>query len=297
LDLTKFQSPPKPIVKPIIVPKKPIIKKVVKKRKIKKEKVIKRKKIVQKKKILVAKEVTEDNNTTKNSIKSAQEKMKKKIAKLKERKRQNRIKKAKEAKRVKRVKELKREKKLEATRKRLAELKKREDKLKKRELKYQRERARIKHQRVSKTYNSALANTLMNGGQAKSYKNMNTRTLNANSSSRLINQLYGKEFNSYSSQEKQFLKRNLSLIHRLTQRALSRNGYPESAIRMGEEGVNIVSFYLHPNGNITQLKLDKSMGHSSLDNNTLRVIRIAYSNYPLPSVKTKIKFYVNYTIN
>ena len=296
MDLTKFQSPPKPIVKPIIVPKKPIIKKVVKKRKIKKEKVIKRKKIVQKKKILVAKEVTEDNNTTKNSIKSAQEKMKKKIAKLKERKKKRQIR-IKKAKRVKRIKELKREKKLEATRKRLAELKKREDKLKKRELKYQRERARIKHQRVSKTYNSALANTLMNGGQAKSYKNMNTRTLNANSSSRLINQLYGKEFNSYSSQEKQFLKRNLSLIHRLTQRALSRNGYPESAIRMGEEGVNIVSFYLHPNGNITQLKLDKSMGHSSLDNNTLRVIRIAYSNYPLPSVKTKIKFYVNYTIN
>jgi TonB family protein len=83
----------------------------------------------------------------------------------------------------------------------------------------------------------------------------------------------------------------------LTQRALVRNGYPEVSVRMGQEGVNIVSFYLHPNGNITELRLEKAIGYTALDENTLRVIRIAYSEYPLPQMRTKIKFYVNYTIN
>jgi outer membrane biosynthesis protein TonB len=33
-----------------------------------------------------------------------------------------------------------------------------------------------------------------------------------------------------------------------------------------------------------------------LDQNTLEVIRIAYKNYPLPNKKTKIVFYVTYSI-
>jgi len=243
--------------------------------------------------------VTQDNNTTKNSIKSSQEKIKEKIAKLRERKRlakirQKKIKKEKIKK--EKIRQAKIKKDRIERRRRLAKIKKREKELKREEIIYNRN-TMYQHQRVSKTYNSALANTLMNGGTATNYNKVSKRSLNRNSSSRLINQLYGKEFDTYSSKEKKFLKRNLGLIHRLTQRALNRNGYPESAVRMGQEGVNIVSFYLYPNGNITDLKLDKSMGYASLDQNTLRVIRIAYSNYPLPSVRTKIKFFVNYTLD
>jgi TonB family protein len=274
LDLTKFQSPPKPKVEQKIIPK-PIVKDKIKRKPIKKKVVVKRKSI-SKKKILVAKESTEDNNKTKN--------IQKKIAKLKERKRLEKIKKDRRVKRE-----------IAKKRKRIAELKKMEEEMKRKEQKAKR-KARIKREH-RKRKSSSLANSLMSGGVSKTYNQSNGRMLTRNSSSRLITQLYGKEFDSYSSSEKKFLKANLGRIHVITQRALSRNGYPESAIRMGQEGVNVVSFYLHPNGNITNLKLERSMGHSSLDNNTLQVIRIAYSNYPLPKVRTKIKFYVNYTIN
>jgi len=78
---------------------------------------------------------------------------------------------------------------------------------------------------------------------------------------------------------------------------LNRNGYPEVAARTGQQGVNVVSFNLHSNGNITDLRLEHSMGYELLDKNTLHVIRIAYKDYPLPQKKTKIKFFVQYSIS
>jgi TonB family protein len=112
----------------------------------------------------------------------------------------------------------------------------------------------------------------------------------------MINQLYGKEFNGYSATQKKFIKHNLGIIHRITQKTLWRNGYPETARRTRQQGTNVVSFYLHPNGDISGLKLKKHIGYTSLDQNTLEVIRIAYKDYPLPNQKTKIVFYVEYSV-
>ena len=112
---------------------------------------------------------------------------------------------------------------------------------------------------------------------------------------KLIKQLYGSEFNIYSKNQKKFIKNNLGAIYRITQRTLNRNGYPEVAGRTGQEGTNVVSFYLHPNGDISKLRLKTYIGYQALDNNTLEVIRIAYKDYPLPNQKTKIIFYVQYS--
>ncbi len=112
----------------------------------------------------------------------------------------------------------------------------------------------------------------------------------------MIKQLYGSEFEGYSPKQKEFIRTNLGLIHQITQMTLSRNGYPETALRTGQQGINVVSFYLHPNGDITGLRLDERMGYEALDANTLEVIRIAYRDYPLPATKTKIKFFVQYAI-
>ena len=112
----------------------------------------------------------------------------------------------------------------------------------------------------------------------------------------MIKQLYGKEFNTFTSTQKKFIRNNLSRIHQLTQRTLSRNGYPTVAIQTRQQGTNVVSFYLHPNGDITGLRLKKRIGYTSLDDNTLKVIRLAYKDYPLPNQKTKITFFVQYSM-
>jgi len=115
-------------------------------------------------------------------------------------------------------------------------------------------------------------------------------------SDRIIKKLYGKEFYSFTATQKKFIRKNLGAIHRITQNTLTRNGYPNVSVRTKQEGVNVVTFYLHPNGDITGLKLKKSMGYAALDKNTLEVIRTAYMNYPRPTSKTKITFYVEYRL-
>ncbi len=155
---------------------------------------------------------------------------------------------------------------------------------------------KTKQYRQPKRSSDPLANALMGSGTSM-YPSQRSRPSSSGSyGARMINQLYGKEFDTYSETEKKFIKNNLGTIHAITQRTLTRNGYPEVAVRTRQQGTNIVSFYLHPNGDITDLKLKRPIGHQALDQNTLDVIRIAYKDYPLPNKKTKIVFYVRYSI-
>lgn len=144
-----------------------------------------------------------------------------------------------------------------------------------------------------KTKNSSLANALMNSGKRL---NLQESSPQPDYVSKMINRIYGKEFNSYNPEQKKFIKENLGDIHYITQKTLIRNGYPDIAIATQQQGTNIVSFYLHPNGDISDLRLKKAIGSTSLDQNTLNVIRIAYQNYPKPTKKTKIMFYVTYSL-
>ncbi len=155
---------------------------------------------------------------------------------------------------------------------------------------------KTKQYRPSRRSSDPLANALMGSGTSM-YPSQRSRPSSSGSyGARMINQLYGEEFNTYSETQKKFIKNNLGTIHRITQNTLTRNGYPDVAVRTRQQGTNIVSFYLHPNGDISDLKLKRHIGHKALDENTLDVIRIAYKDYPLPNKKTKIVFYVKYSI-
>ncbi len=152
----------------------------------------------------------------------------------------------------------------------------------------------IVKKKKTKRSKDSLANILMGSGSALYTKPKASSS--ASYSVKMIKQLYGKEFDTFSAIQKKFIRHNLSTIHKITQRTLTRNGYPEVAKRTKQQGTNIVSFYLHPNGDISNLRLKRSLGYAALDENTLKVIRIAYKNYPLPNKKTKIIFFVNYRI-
>lgn len=153
----------------------------------------------------------------------------------------------------------------------------------------------VKQKPKRKKSNNPLANALMGSGTSM-YPTQRSTASAGSYSAKMINQLYGREFDSFSSTQKKFIKHNLGTIYRITQRTLSRNGYPEIAVRTRQQGTNVVSFYLHPNGDISGLRLKTKIGYAALDKNTLEVIRIAYKDYPLPNQKTKIVFYVQYSI-
>ena len=157
---------------------------------------------------------------------------------------------------------------------------------------------KITKKQKPKRSKDALANALMGSGTSM-FPQQYTPSAPASAGAygaQMIQRLYGSEFNTYSQTQKKFIKNNLGTIHRITQRTLSMNGYPEIAVRTGQQGTNIVSFYLHPNGDISNLRLKRDIGYQALDQNTLDVIRIAYKDYPLPNKKTRIIFHVQYSL-
>ena len=111
-----------------------------------------------------------------------------------------------------------------------------------------------------------------------------------------IKKLYGSSFHTFTPSQKEFIENNLDVIQSITQELLTRRGYPEGAGRNRQEGTNVVTFNLHPNGDISNLRLKQRIGSRPLDDNTLSLIRSAYKDYPYPTTTTKIVFYVTYSI-
>ncbi|WP_353662753.1 TonB family protein [Hydrogenimonas sp. SS33] len=108
--------------------------------------------------------------------------------------------------------------------------------------------------------------------------------------------LYKDEFDHFTPNQKKFIRNNLNRIQAITQHYLTMRGYPPFAIRMHMQGMNIVEFWLWPNGDITDLKVITSSGFDVLDQNSIDTIKTAYKDYPRPKEKTKIRFYIHYQL-
>ena len=280
LDLKQIVTPPAPKPKPVVVPPKPkptpiippIPTPIVKKKVEPKPEVQPvKKKVLDESKKTFAQKSTEDNNVTKVEPKPVEKKVeKKKVEKKKIVKHPKGISSQVQGKKpVKKVQ-------------------------KKRVVKKTKPKTRPK--RRPKRSKDPLANMLMGAGTSMAPTQSRQQSSSSTYANRMIKNLYGGEFNSYSATQKKFIRNNLGTIHRITQRTLTRNGYPDIAVRTRQQGTNVVSFYLHPNGDISGLRLRTRIGYQALDQNTLDVIRIAYKDYPLPNKKTKIMFYVTYSM-
>lgn len=109
-----------------------------------------------------------------------------------------------------------------------------------------------------------------------------------------IQKLYGKEFETFTKVQKAFIKKNFNSFQVITQRVLTRLGYPQLAIQRRLSGKNVVEFLFHPNGDISNLRIINSSGYEVFDKYTLRLIQIAYKDYPKPKTTTKLRFNVRY---
>jgi periplasmic protein TonB len=101
------------------------------------------------------------------------------------------------------------------------------------------------------------------------------------------------DFERYTPSQQEFVRDNLTTIKYITQKNLQ---YPMVAQQMNLSGMNVVEFELLPSGDIQNLKLLKSSGEESLDENTRKTIEVSFKDYPRPSEKTTIRFYVYYRI-
>ncbi|XPV70578.1 MAG: energy transducer TonB family protein [Halarcobacter sp.] len=105
--------------------------------------------------------------------------------------------------------------------------------------------------------------------------------------------LYGQEYNSMTKIQKVFIQSKIKDIVEITRQYYR---FPRIAIKLRKNDFNIVEFKLHPNGDISDLKIVQKGEYSFYDKSIIEAIEIAYKDYPRPKETTKIKFYLTYTI-
>ena len=105
---------------------------------------------------------------------------------------------------------------------------------------------------------------------------------------------YGEAFGKLSEGEKQYIIDNQEVMRRITQEQLNRLGPVNIPRNLRTNTSNIIEFYLHPNGDISGLKLITNSNTQILDDTSLQTIEYSYHRYPLPKQKTLIRYKVGY---
>lgn len=113
---------------------------------------------------------------------------------------------------------------------------------------------------------------------------------------KMIQELYGDVFSDLSAGEQKFIMDNQETMRRITQDILAR--YAPYRIPPDLEGdeSNMVEFYLHPDGSVTDLHFLTNSRFELLDNVTLETLGIAYKKYPRPEQPTLIRYRIEYLL-
>jgi len=95
---------------------------------------------------------------------------------------------------------------------------------------------------------------------------------------------------SVSAMEQQYVKAHFIYIKKIVEKNIS---YPAMARRMGWQGKVVVSFIVCLNGEVENLQVVKSSGHTQLDRNALETIK-QVKPFPSPPVRVKLVLPVIY---
>ncbi|MBA1437459.1 MAG: TonB C-terminal domain-containing protein [Epsilonproteobacteria bacterium] len=109
-----------------------------------------------------------------------------------------------------------------------------------------------------------------------------------------IKELYGEEFDKLTPGQQQYILNSQEIMRRITQQVLNRVARVNIPRDLRVNRYNVVEFYLHPNGDISDFKFLKKSGYYVLDDTTKETIEYAYSKYPRPKEKTLIRYNVYY---
>ena len=109
-----------------------------------------------------------------------------------------------------------------------------------------------------------------------------------------IQDAYGEAFGKLSEGEQKYIIDNQEIMRRITQEQLNRLGPVNIPRNLNVNTSNIIEFYLHPNGDISELKIITASGYEILDDTSLQTIEYSYHRYPLPKQKTLVRYKVGY---
>ena len=112
-----------------------------------------------------------------------------------------------------------------------------------------------------------------------------------------IKELYGDIFGKLSPEQQKYILDNQEIMRRITQEVLTRVARVNLTKDLNINRVNIIEFYLHPNGDISNFRYIKKSGYYILDKTTKETIEFAYSRYPRTKEKTLIRYNVFYNLS
>ncbi|MDD5401307.1 MAG: hypothetical protein PHQ93_08995 [Sulfurimonas sp.] len=127
-------------------------------------------------------------------------------------------------------------------------------------------------------------------------KKENSKKISGSSVNSDLKELYGDEFGKLTPGQQKYLIDNQEIMRRITQEVLNRVASVNLTRDLNVNRVNIVEFYLHPNGDMTDFKFLKNSGYYVLDDTTKETIEYAYSRYPRPSEKILVRYNVFYNL-
>jgi len=127
-------------------------------------------------------------------------------------------------------------------------------------------------------------------------KKVKNKSLSGSNINQNIKQLYGEEFGKLSEGQQKYIIDNQEIMRRITQQVLTRVAKVNLSRDMNVNKKNIIEFYLHPNGDMTDFKFLKKSGYYVLDDTTKETIEFSYSRYPRPKEKTLIRYNVFYNL-
>ena len=125
-------------------------------------------------------------------------------------------------------------------------------------------------------------------------KSTKKSSASASSINNNIKELYGEEFGKLTPGQQQYIIDNQEVMRRITQQVLTRVARVNLPRDLNVNRNNVVEFYLHPNGDMTDFKFLNKSGYYVLDDTTKETIEYAYSRYPRPKEKTLIRYNVYY---
>jgi len=131
---------------------------------------------------------------------------------------------------------------------------------------------------------------------AQEKKTPQTKSLASSSINQNIKELYGEEFGKLTPGQQQYIIDNQEIMRRITQQVLTRVARVNLPNDLNVNRSNVIEFYLHPNGDMTDFKFLQKSGYYVLDDTTKETIEYAYSRYPRPKEKTLIRYNVYYNL-
>jgi outer membrane biosynthesis protein TonB len=127
-------------------------------------------------------------------------------------------------------------------------------------------------------------------------QNTSQKTKKSSQVEQNVKELYGSKFAELSQGEQKYIQDNMEVMRQITQDTLNRVGRVNIPDNFRVNSTNVIEFYLHPNGDMTDFKFLQNSNYYILDDTTKETIEYAYSKYPRPAQKTLIRYKVYYNL-